>query len=95
MKPYLAALEAIVNSDCCRKPLYMAPEKAVGLVDLNHTLLMDNIDKLTGYSEHAKVANNLYYVQITSQEKYKAVRFKISTKFNTTNCPVDKPFANF
>jgi len=51
-------------------------------VDLNNTLYKDNLK-----------VNNWYYGSITAEE-YRLKQFELSTKFNVSTCPFDKPFAN-
>lgn len=64
-----------MDSDCCKKPLYIAPEKATGLVDLNQTLVIDNLEKLWNYVGHTRLANNQYFIEVTSKNEYRPFRF--------------------
>ena len=46
----------------------MAPEEAVGLVNLNHTLRLDNLDRVESYDGWPRLSKNKYYAQITSKK---------------------------
>lgn len=71
-----------VNAECCRGDYKFVPEKATGLVNVGNAIYKDNL-----------AATNWFYGSTTEKE-YALKRFELSTKFNLTSCPLDKPYAD-
>ena len=83
MKSYLVHVKEIFYSECCRAKIEFLEEIPTGMANLNHSVYKDNLQ-----------ATNWYYGS-TTEDEYRLKMFEVTTKFNTKNCPIDTPYANF
>lgn len=77
---YLANMKDITNSDCHRPPKSFQPDEATGLINLNESRFISNLD-----------GTKWIYGSITPID-YKYRMFSLSSKSNLTKCPQEKPF---
>lgn len=80
---YLMAIKTTVDSGCLNRPPYFEDENASGLVNLADSLYKDNLK-----------ATNWVYGNVT-EAQYKFYLFSISSKYNLTSCPLDKPYVSY